>query len=94
LPEAEDEKGGDDARRSHTLALRTEPAPSPYPTRFFRNGRGWTDQQTAGCANLPAMTRGALFDAFACKLIAIRAKVFVISRLAQLFWLFWHRPIP
>jgi len=44
---------------------------------------------------LAAMTRGALFNAFCVQTNRYsRQGVRNRSRLAQLFWLFWHRPIP
>jgi hypothetical protein len=63
------------------LALRTEPGRlprHPIPKRFFQKRLGGP-VSNRGYANLPAMTRGALFEKFACK-PAIRAKVFVVAR--------------
>jgi len=46
----------------------------------FQKWAGMDRSPDRGYANLPAMARGALLDAFTRKPIAIRAKMFVIAR--------------
>jgi len=73
------------------LALPTEPAVT------FQSGfseAGWVDQQPRGYANVPAMTWGAVRHVCEQANRCSRQNVRDRSRLAQLSWRSWHRPIP
>jgi hypothetical protein len=89
--EAEDKKGSGDARRCHSFGVADRARPSPSKA-VFQKRVGWISNR--GYANVPAMTWGAVRQVCEQANRRSRQNVRDRSRLAQLSWLSWHRPIP